>query len=364
MKVRNFEQNRVRRLRDLAVPPAHDARDCHRAIAVADHEHVRVEIAVDPVEGGQAFAGASAAGADLGAAYEVVVEGVEGLARLQHHVVGDVNDVVDGAHARPHEALLHPGGRGAHLDPFNDAGREAPAEVGGLDGHGDELAGAAAGLGVGAGWLTQGLARDRGHLAGEAKDAKQVGAVGPRRDIEHDIADGIHQRRTDGGVLGQHEDALVLVAEAQLLLAQDHAGRVDAADGAQFQLGELPGMPIDEHRPFSGEGDLLAGGDVGRATDDHPGPLAGVDGSEAEAVGVGVGLDAENLGHSHQLGLPLLADDLPALDLGDGIGHAAGELLGGEVDVDVVAQPGERKLHETTLSPSHQQPTANSQQPF
>ena len=143
----------------------------------------------------------------------------------------------------------------------------------------------------------------------------------------------------------------MLVAEAQLLLAQDHAGRVDAADGAQFQLrASLPGMPIDEHRPFSGEGDLLAGGDVGRATDDRLRPLAGVDGSEAEAVGVGMGLDAEHVGHADELGLPLLADDLPALDLGDGIGHAACELLGGEVDIDVVAQPGEWKFHDGLLA--------------
>ena len=131
-----------------------------------------------------------------------------------------------------------------------------------------------------------------------------------------------------------------------------------------FSLASFPVWPSMSIAPFSGEGDLLAGGDVGRATDDRLRPLAGVDRSEAEAVGVGVGLDAEHVGHADELGLPLLADDLPALDLGDGISHAACELLGREVDIDVVAQPGERKLHETTLSPSHQQPIANSQQPF
>ena len=345
VEVGDLEEDRLRRLRDLAVAAAHDARDRNRTLAVADHEHVGVEVALDAVQRGQGLAGAGAAGADLGAADEVVVEGVKGLARLEHDVVGHVDDVVDGAHAGADEALLHPGRGGAELDALDDAGGEAPAEVGRLDGDGDELAGLAVRLGMRAIGLAQGLSGDGGDLAGEAEDAEQVRAVRPGRDVEDDIADGVDEGGAERGVLGEDEDALVVVAEAELLLAEDHAGRVDAADGAQLQLRALAAVAIDEHRALGGEGDLLSGGHVGRSADDRLRPVTDIDGCEDEAVGVGMWVDREHLGDADELGVPLLADDLPALDLRDGVGDTGGELRGREVNVDVVAQPGERQFH-------------------
>ena len=345
VEIGHLEQDGGGRGRDLAVAAAHDAGQTHGPAAVADHERLRVEFALHAVERGQPFARARAAGAQFAAAHEVMVEGVQGLARLQHHVVGYVDDVVDGAHTRAQEALLHPRRRRPHLDALDDAGGEAGAEVGRLDCDGDELTDATPGVAVGAIWFAQGLAGDGGHLAREAEHAEQVGAVRPGRDVEHDVADGLDQGHARARVRGQHEDAVVVVAEAQLALAQHHARRLHAADGAQLQTGGPSRVAVDERGPSGGEGDLLAGGHVGRAADHRARPLARLHRGQAQAVGVGMRLDGEHLGHAHERRVPIRTNGLPALHLGDGGGHAARELRRFEVDLDVVAQPGEGQFH-------------------
>ena len=58
------------------------------------------------------------------------VEGVHGLAVLQHHIVGDIHNVVDGTDAGVPEPLAHPRGRGPDLHVLHQAGGVAGAEVG------------------------------------------------------------------------------------------------------------------------------------------------------------------------------------------------------------------------------------------
>ena len=63
-------------------------------VAVADQHRVGVEAALDPVEGGHPLALARGADDDLAARDPVEVERVQRLGGHQHHVVGDVDDVV------------------------------------------------------------------------------------------------------------------------------------------------------------------------------------------------------------------------------------------------------------------------------
>ena len=77
-------------------------------VAVADQQHLGVEFAVDAVERDELFAGLRAADDDALAAHGIVVEGVQRLAGFEHHVVRDVDDVVDRPHAQTDESLLHP----------------------------------------------------------------------------------------------------------------------------------------------------------------------------------------------------------------------------------------------------------------
>ena len=82
---------------------------------VGDDEHLVVEGALDAVERDDLLAGRGAAGDEPAAADLAGVERVQRLAPAEHHVVGDVDDVVDGAHAGVREARLEPGRRLADL---------------------------------------------------------------------------------------------------------------------------------------------------------------------------------------------------------------------------------------------------------
>ena len=101
-------RTRVVLLGDLGDLAAHDPGDAARPLGVADHGHVRVELALDAVEGRHLLPRLRAPHDDPVAAHLVEVEGVDRLAGQQHHVVRDVDDVRDRALAGRREALLQP----------------------------------------------------------------------------------------------------------------------------------------------------------------------------------------------------------------------------------------------------------------
>ena len=67
------------------------------------------------------------------------VKGMHGLAILQHDVVGDVHDVVDGTDAGGAQTVTHPAGRGLDADILGHGGRITGAQVGIADLHGQML---------------------------------------------------------------------------------------------------------------------------------------------------------------------------------------------------------------------------------
>ena len=100
VEARRLEHEAGGRGGDLDVGRAHHARDDRGLLGVGDDEHVGVERALDVVEGRHLLARRGAAHDDLRAAQLLGVERVQRLTGEQHHVVGDVDDVVDRAHAR------------------------------------------------------------------------------------------------------------------------------------------------------------------------------------------------------------------------------------------------------------------------
>ena len=97
--------------------------------------------------------------------------------------------------------------------------------------------------------------------------------------------------------------------------------------------------PPGIRRPGQGDGDGLAGGDVGRAADDRPRlAVAGVDRADAEPVGVGVRLAGQHPA-DHEAVAARRAERRHPLDLGPGHRQALGELLGADAGVAVLAQP-------------------------
>ena len=86
---------------DLAVGAAHDAGHAHGLVLVADAAAWRaVSFRSLPSRVWMVSPSRAVRTMILPPSTQREVEGVHGLAVFQHHIVGDVHDVVDGAHAR------------------------------------------------------------------------------------------------------------------------------------------------------------------------------------------------------------------------------------------------------------------------
>ena len=271
-----------------------------------------------------------------------LVEGVQGLAGLEHDVIGDVDDVVDGPDAGGFETALHPVGGGADLDALEDAGAVAGAVGGVLDvdaGLGGDVAALLAEGDVGE---AEGRAGEGGDFAGDADEGELVGAVGGDFEVEDGLglAEYGGQRGAGGeGGIEDHE-AGVVGADAELVGGAKHAAALDAADLALFDFESARQLGAEGR-----EGVRPAGLDVGRAAHDD-GAFGGavVHGAQVQVVAVGVGLDVEDLGDDDARGRA--ADLFDAFDLDAGKHQPVHQLPDRQLDVHVFLQPTQRNFHD------------------
>ena len=134
MKIGALERDQPRRGSDLRIVTAHHAADRAGVLVVSNHEHVGLERAIDSVERADTLPGPCAPDDERAPGQPLEVECVHRLSDLEHHVVGDVDDVADRADAGGSEAIGEPLGRGTdgNLEHLRAVAR---AEVGRLETH-------------------------------------------------------------------------------------------------------------------------------------------------------------------------------------------------------------------------------------
>ena len=182
---------------DLRVGTAHDTGHRLRSLGIGNDQHVLGQRPVLAIQGTEALARAGAPDTQLPTTQPVEVEGVHRVPQLEQHVVGHVDDVVDGSDAGRLEAPRQPRGRRADRD-LGDRRGVARAKLGILQG--DRELGQPSGRGhrLGRG------DRERGaiHRRDFARDAGDAQAVRPvRRDFE--IQDGVAGRAARWRRLGR-----------------------------------------------------------------------------------------------------------------------------------------------------------------
>ncbi|RAO53124.1 hypothetical protein PSN01_03942 [Micromonospora saelicesensis] len=360
--VRRLEEHRGGAGDDLAGLAAHHRGEGDRdagALAcegvgqpsVADHHVVGGEHPVDPVEGGQLLPRFGATDHQR-PGDPVGVEGVHRLAQLQHHVVGDVDGQRDAADAGGDEPLLHPGrcGRG-RVDPADQAGREPVAADRVADLHRVRgRPGAARGRRQGR--VAQRHVERVRQLPGQAAQAQRVPPVRGDLQIEDDVVEADHRTRVVARlgrhVRPQHDDAGVVVAQAQFLGRADHARRV-----VPVRLAGADGEAAGQHAAGQDHHDPVTRGEVTGTADDLLRLAGAVGGTHVDPAEPDRLLEAGEL-----LDLADLTDDQLAgdglgqvhhgLDLDAEVDQGLLQVTGGQVggEVDVLPQPTDRNSHD------------------
>ena len=124
-----LQKHRHRVRPDFAVGAADDPGEADGVMSVCDHQYLGAKPAFHSVQRDQFFVGFSPAHDDGPVLKLVVIKGVEGLVELQHNVVGYVHHVVDGPISCFGQPVLQPLGRRANLQPLDQAGGVAVAQI-------------------------------------------------------------------------------------------------------------------------------------------------------------------------------------------------------------------------------------------
>ncbi len=178
-------------------------------------------------------------------------------------------------------------------------------------------------------------------VAGDAVHAEAVGAVGGELDLDHRPfeAQGTGRGRPDFRVLRQLDDAVMLQAQPQLARGAEHAVAGDTADRGLLQhvaRGRNDGAD-------RGEDALHAGAGVGGTADDLEHALAGLDGTEAETIGIGMLASLTDIGDREWRKRGTRIGD--ALDLKAQRSERVADALDRGVGLQMLLEPRERELH-------------------
>ena len=92
------DEHRPRLLRHFAFGASYHTGHTHRILGVRDNQHLRGQLSLSTIEKIKPFAGPCPPHDNPPLLQPGVVEGVQRLPRLQHDVVGYVDNVVDGTH--------------------------------------------------------------------------------------------------------------------------------------------------------------------------------------------------------------------------------------------------------------------------
>ena len=194
MEARAFDQDIDGAGLDFAVLAAHDARQRYGFGFVGDQEHLFRQHPLLAVEGDKFFAFGRTADQDgrdrRMAAQKMIIESVQGMAGLEHDVIGHIDHIVDGTQAGLFQSRTQPRRAGADLHAANDAGGVTGRQFRLVDADGHEFFGRLTGkplrgdLDFG---KAQRTARNCADFARDADDAVPIGSVGRDLQIIHDI---------------------------------------------------------------------------------------------------------------------------------------------------------------------------------
>jgi len=367
-----LQQDVPRLVADLGVRAAHDAGEGNGAAHIGNDQIVPGQLPLLPVQSHEDFAGTGRPYRDDRCPalrtlnQQIEIEGMQRLAPLQHDVVGEIDNIVDGPHAGIGEPPLHPAGGRTDFDPLDQRGGVPGRQLGILNQHADLASDHFALLETACVRQLERLSRDRRHLAGHADHGQAASQVRCHLQLQNDIPHEVGQRHADRCIVLQDDDALVLVGNAQFLEGADHGIGRDAANLRRLQFLEdfLLHMAVEQDGTAQGDHHLLplvSDLDVGRTGDQRLGPAFPIsDDGQREPIGIGMAFHFEDFADQdlvlvpHRSGFLCLdvqtigrrqAQHLDAGHFQTRQSKTLGQGSRGQAQVYVFAQPGERNFH-------------------
>ena len=307
MEISRFEEDVGGGVGDAAVEAAKHAADAHWLLGVANHQVALGECAFNAIESDKLGAFGAGIHNHLVALHLGEVEAVERLVESEQYEVGDVNNVVDWALSDGAQQVLEPLRALAHLHAADGQTTIARTSLGVFNTHLHGSVGTVDGKAFSR-WLGElirlaVLLEPGSQVASHAVVRSAVDAIRCEVHLNHIIvlyAVVVARRGAHRHVVGQHDDAAVVGAHANLVLGANHATRLNATD---FRLldGKLL-VAIVEFGAHSGNNHLLTGSHVGRAAHNLGGlAVAKVNSGDVQVVAVGMFNAGEHLANHKAL---------------------------------------------------------------
>ena len=322
---------------------------CHRSVVVGDHRHIGIEIVALVVERRERLARARQAYVNI-AGERIDIEDVQRARAIVSDEIGNIDQRRDRSQTDRGQAALQP----RRARPIAQAADHPPNEQrAGIGGLGIEVETHADRAFENAGNRidrTGFQAADAGcrEVARNAENTEAVAAIGGDRDIDDRIVEPGKRRegRADRRVVGELDNAFVLVADAHLALRAQHAESGNAANRALFQgyAGARDGRADWRENAFH------ARPRIRRAAHHVEHLAAGIDLADPQPIGVGVLLGGLDIGDGERRQGGAAVDHL--LDLEAEHGQPVGNLVEGRVGLEMGLEPVQGELHRLNPWPS------------
>ncbi len=326
---------------------AHDATDIVHLGTVGDHSHAGVERIALAVKRQHLLAVRRLARDQTARELRPVID-VQGAAQVDRDEIGDIDQHRNRLLPDRLQPVRHPFGRGTVLearDVLRVEGRAAGgivgADIGSLAAALDRIDARAIDLG-------QGLQRTDarcGEIARDAAHAHAILLVGRDRHLDHRIVEAriIGKAGAHRCVLGQFDDAVMILAELELAVRAHHAKALDIADlrglqreGGAGDIGSRRAEHADQPLPC-----------IGRAAHDLPGGArAVVDLEQPQLVRIGMRACLEHPGDAERA--QRIGGVFHPFELQPDRGQPVGDFGQARIGIEMLFQPGEGELHAPT----------------
>src|SRR4030042_148897 len=98
IEICRFYQNSGSTIRNFRIPTSHNTSNSNGSLFVGNNEYIWVEFTLDPIQSSYSLAIFCSTYNNLFPTYLIIIKGMKWLPILQHHIVCNINNIVNRSH--------------------------------------------------------------------------------------------------------------------------------------------------------------------------------------------------------------------------------------------------------------------------